>query len=208
MIFEHMCDASSEMAPCLRDRGCGWCRGADGEGGAVGGRCLPCALDALSGATRCDLGASDGVSHACESWTHAHDLTIVGGTGGRSRRLDTEVQASGMAYLRVAPPHPHGVLRLLVTTSDRMRMFLRRGGAPPANASLEIGSRWPLDLPGSLNITDVAGVADGGDLADAAAWYLGIQAGVFYEQPIAHPHRVQVGDTLDPLTAGEHVAAR
>jgi uncharacterized membrane protein YgcG len=87
-----------------------------------------------------------------------------------------------------------------------MRMFLRRGGAPPANASLEIGSRWPLDLPGSLNVTDVAGLADGGDLADAAAWYLGIQAGVFYEQPIAHPHRVQVGDTLDPPVADGDVS--
>ena len=75
------------------------------------------------------------------------DLRIEGNTGARSRMIDGEVEASRMAYLRLSPPHSHGVLRLLVDSPDRIGTYLKRGGAPTARDVYEIGGKWPLDLP-------------------------------------------------------------
>lgn len=166
VTFRFECEPNDELAPCLRDRGCGWCyeslrvfkatTGAMGPAfnpqaaalaGASGGRCMPCAADNATGVPRCDLGPRPSAEVTCSSWTHVHELSIVSGVGARSERVDLEVEASRMMYVRVAPPHPYGTLRLLIETRDDVGAFLQRGGAPEANLTLEMGQRWPLDLP-------------------------------------------------------------
>ena len=111
VVFEHTCDTSAALAPCLRDAACGWCldhfkeavddrktscfaRDASTctvsavakEMEASKGRCVPCATDALTGAPRCDLGPYNATEAACAEWAYVRDVTIQSGTGGQSAR--------------------------------------------------------------------------------------------------------------------------
>ena len=166
VVFRHACDANAALPECLRDAGCGWCYddaaqaevqaearaeaqagddAATSSLGKVGGRCMPCLAH---GAGACAAGPSK--PYECASWTFVRDLSLIANTGWESYRIAGTVEASRMAYLRVAPPHPHGTLRLLMESPDAVGVYRLRGGAPEATLENEVASVWPMRLAASI----------------------------------------------------------
>lgn len=244
VVFRHVCDANAQIEACLRDAGCGWCYDEpDAAAVTRGGSCMPCAAADVSraGAPNCSAGPDSssaaapplaaataaavppasplptpGAVRSCRSWTYVRDVRFVGGTGAQSIRIDGTAEASRMAYLRVASPHPYGTIRVFAQSNASVGIYRKRGGVPQAEWALQAPHHWYMDLPASSAAEStgggggvgVSGVASGatapapahpfGPLTDSQPWYIGVQGLHFYQQIIYHPKRVMAGDTLDP----------